>query len=172
MLKFFIMRKKDIYKTVWLLVGVLFVFACEGGGAKVGLPAPPLKLERLGGGTVDIAELKGKVVLVNFWATWCKPCLEEMPAFEKLHRELEGKPFALLAVSIDKRPNDVQQVASRHNLSFPILLDSSESTARSWGTSGVPETFLIDQEGKIVYKVIGLVEYDGILAKVKKLLGE
>lgn len=138
----------------------------------MGLPVPTLKLERVGGGTVDIAELKGKVVLVNFWATWCKPCVEEMPVFEKLHRELEGKPFVMLAVSIDKRPDNVQQLASRQNLSFPILLDSSESTARAWGTMGVPETFLINRDGKVVYKVIGPVEYDKILAKVEKLLGE
>lgn len=170
---FFTMNKKAISRKVWLLcITLCFFVACEGSGAKVGLPAPPLKLARLGGGIVDITELKGKVVLVNFWASWCRPCVEEMPIFERLHREFEGKPFVVLAVSIDKRLADVDKLASSQNLSLPILLDSAETAARAWGTSGVPETFLVDQEGKLVYKVIGPVEYEEIQPRVKKLLGE
>ena len=143
---------------------------CPSGGAKIGLPAPALNLERLGGGTKDIAQLKGKVVLVNFWATWCAPCVEEMPDLEKLHRELEGQDFVLIAVSVDKKRSTIEKFASKHKLSFPILHDPGEKTARSWGTTGFPETFIVDKQGNVAHKFIGPIDYEYIHDKVKELL--
>jgi len=165
--------RKIAFITVSVCVSVLCFF-CGGQGARVGLPAPPLTLKRIGGGDIDLAGLKGKVVLVNFWATWCEPCRAEMPEFEKLYRKMEGKPFELLAVSVDEKDTKVKEMAKKMNLSFPILLDDREKTARRWGTIMFPETYLIGPDGMVVEKVIGAKDWtsEEIVKKLEKLMGE
>ena len=166
------MKIKSVATFVLSVFSFCVLSGCPGGGVKIGLPPPPLNLERIGGGKIDIKELKGKVILVNFWATWCAPCVSEMPEFEKLHRELEGRPFAVLAVSVDKNASTVEKFAGKNNLSFPILIDQGEAVARSWGTTGLPETFIIDREGNVAYKIIGPIEYESIRRKIGTLLTE
>ena len=127
-------------------------------GVEVGKRAPDYRAVRLG--TQDSVSLhqeaKGQVTLVNIWATWCIPCRAEMPAMEKLYRELGPKGLRILAVSIDDGdPQDVRGFVSELGLTFDILQDRSGDIQRVFQTTGVPESFLLDRNGVIVYKVIG-----------------
>ena len=100
------------------------------------------------------------MVLVHFWATWCPPCREELPSLAKLNKEMEGKPFRLLAISIDKEGNDaVQKLFSGLGITLPVLLDSSSRVAGQYGTTGVPETFIVSPEGIIIKKIVGSIEW-------------
>ncbi|HEY9384455.1 MAG TPA: TlpA disulfide reductase family protein [Gemmatimonadales bacterium] len=127
-------------------------------GVEVGKRAPDYRTVRLG--TQDSVsvqqEAKGQVTLVNIWATWCIPCRAEMPAMEKLYRELGPKGLRILAVSIDDGDaKDVRSFVDELGLTFEILHDASGDIQRIYQTTGVPESFLLDRNGVIVKKVIG-----------------
>jgi peroxiredoxin len=120
------------------------------------LPAPNITLPSLDGKMVSLTDFKGKVVLLNIWATWCAPCVEEMPSMEKLHQELKDEGFKILAVSIDESgAGVVRPFMERHRLSFTALLDTKGTTKNTYRITGVPESFIIDQQGNIIEKVIG-----------------
>ena len=121
-----------------------------------GLSAPNFRLPGLDGQMVSLTDYKGKVVLLNIWATWCPPCVEEMPSMEKLYQELQGEGCEILAVSIDESgAQDVLPFMKKHKLSFPALIDSRGTLKGLYQTTGVPESFIIDKDGMLVEKVIG-----------------
>jgi peroxiredoxin len=130
--------------------------SARGPLAVAGAPAPDFALPGMNGDTIRLSELKGKVVFLNIWATWCAPCREEMPSMETLYQEMKGLPFEILAVSIDiLGAKAVGPFMDELKLSFPALLDPQGTIGRLYGTTGVPETFIIDQQGIITAKVIG-----------------
>lgn len=121
-----------------------------------GLPVPNFSLPDLDGQMVGLADYRGKVVLLNIWATWCPPCVEEMPSMEKLYQELQGEGFEILAVSIDESgAPDVLPFMQKHKLSFPALIDSKGALKGLYQTTGVPESFIIDKDGILVEKIFG-----------------
>jgi peroxiredoxin len=121
-----------------------------------GLPAPNFTLPGLDGKMVSLADYKGKVVLFNIWATWCPPCVVEMPSMEKLNQELKDEGFEILAASIDvSGAKVVIPFMKKHRLSFPALIDTKGAIKNLYLTTGVPESFIIDKDGIIVEKVIG-----------------
>jgi len=121
-----------------------------------GLTAPNFSLPDLDGKMVSLSDYRGKVVLLNIWATWCPPCVEEMPSMEKLYQELQAEGFEILAVSIDESgAQDVLPFMKKHKLSFPALIDSRGTLKGLYQTTGVPESFIIDKDGMLVEKVIG-----------------
>lgn len=121
-----------------------------------GVPAPNFTLPGLDGKMVSLDNYKGKVVLLNIWATWCPPCVDEMPSMEKLYQELKGENFEILAVSIDVLgAKEVIPFMKKHKLSFPALTDTKGAIKSLYQTTGVPESFIIDKNGIIVEKVIG-----------------
>ena len=138
-----------------------------------GRPAPDFQLPSLDGPTRSLGELRGKVVLVNFWATWCKPCEDEMPAMERLHAALAPRGFELLAVSVDEDSAPVRAFRDRLDLSFPILLDPAKQAARRYQSFRYPESFLVDREGVLVERYIGPREWDApaYRARIERLLG-
>jgi thiol-disulfide isomerase/thioredoxin len=137
-------------------------------------PAPALKLKDLAGKTLDLAQLKGKVVLVNFWATWCPPCRREMPSMERLSQAFKGQPLVVLAVDVGEDPDTIEAFTSQLDTmpTFPILLDTRSHTMQSWKVAGLPTTFLVDQQGRIVASAIGGREFDHpeIIRAIKELL--
>ncbi len=138
-----------------------------------GHDAPDFQLPVLGeGGVRRLSELRGRVVLLNFWATWCKPCEDEMPAMERLHRRLGDTEFELLAVSVDEDAEAVEAFRTRLALSFAILHDPDARVSRRYQTTGYPESFLIDRRGRIVFKYVGPREWDAPVyeARVRRLL--
>jgi len=132
------------------------VFFQPRGGAKIGDPAPDFLLPNLDGNLVHLGSLKGKVIFLNFWATWCPPCKEEMPSMESLYQRLRGRPFEMLAVSIDEEGKGaVQPFMEKYSLTFPALLDREKKIAAVYGITGIPETFIIRKQGVIDLKIIG-----------------
>ncbi len=126
----------------------------------LGRPAPDFTLPNLSGEVVHLSDYRGRVVFLNIWASWCNPCRTEMPSMEKLYQTLKGEDFEILAVSIDASgAKAVAPFAKEFKLTFPILLDVKGSVADLYGTTGVPETFIIDKNGIIVHKAIGPREW-------------
>lgn len=137
-----------------------------------GVEAPAFALPALGDGERALAELRGRVVLLNFWATWCKPCEDEMPSMQRLYRELAGPGFELLAVSVDETPEPVAEFVRRFRLGFPILLDPDKRAAEAYQTYRFPESFLIDAEGRVVQRYVGPRPWDApeYVSRIRALL--
>lgn len=121
-----------------------------------GVPAPDFSLPALDGQRVRLSDYRGKVVLLNIWATWCLPCVEEMPSMERLHQKMSDEDFKILAVSIDTSgAEDVRAFMKQHSLNFTALIDPQNTIRSLYQTTGIPESFIIDRNGTIVGKVIG-----------------
>jgi thiol-disulfide isomerase/thioredoxin len=124
--------------------------------------APSLKLNSLEDNMVNIKDFKGKVVIVNFWATWCPPCRAELPSLSRMYEKYKSKNIVVLAVNIGEDAGTA--FSYLNNLepspSFPVLLDTDTKTMRRWGVVGIPTTFIINKKGQIVYKAIGGRDFD------------
>ncbi|MBI2881818.1 MAG: TlpA family protein disulfide reductase [Candidatus Tectomicrobia bacterium] len=132
------------------------VVSSKALAAEPGRLAPDFDLPALGGTRVRLGSLRGKVVLLNFWATWCPPCRSEMPSMEAIYQELKGPDFEILAVSIDSGDKKgVASFAKELKLTFPILLDPDMKAMERFGVRGLPTTFLIDRRGKIASVDVG-----------------
>jgi cytochrome c biogenesis protein CcmG, thiol:disulfide interchange protein DsbE len=131
-------------------------------GAAQNKPAQDITLKSINGTEVKLSDLKGKVVMLNFWATWCPPCKEEIPSMMSLNKQMEGKPFQMLAVSIDEGGKaDVEAFYKKTGFMLPTYIDQDRKAAAVYGVTGVPETYIIDTKGVIVKKVIGPLKWDG-----------
>ncbi len=124
-------------------------------------PAPDFALPGLDGKMTGLKGYRGRVVLLNIWATWCPTCVEEMPSMEKLYEQLKGEDFEVLTVSIDESgAKDVVPFMKKHKLTFPVLLDPGGKTAqRLYRITGVPESFIIGKEGNIEKVIIGPTDW-------------
>jgi peroxiredoxin len=123
----------------------------------VGKVAPDFQLPDLNDKQLRLSDYRGKVVFLNFWATWCKPCREEMPSMEVLNKTFEKDGLVILAVSIDRvtTKKEIPPFVKGLNLTFPVLIDSWGQTDKRYKLMGVPETYIIDQQGVLREKVIG-----------------
>ena len=123
--------------------------------------APEITVNSLKNVPLKLSELKGKVVLLNFWASWCPPCREEIPSMMKLDNAMAGKPFQMLAVSIDEGGvPDIEAFFKSSGLSLPAYTDPGGVAVKTYGITGVPESFVIDKNGILVKKVIGPLAWD------------
>lgn len=140
---------------------------------EVGTAAPTFVLPTLHEGQVSLASLRGKVVLVNFWASWCRPCQVEMPAMERLYQKLQPRGFELVAVSVDEKRKDVEDFSKRLDLTFPILLDPHKRVATIYQTFRYPESFLINRKGTLVEHYVGSRDWDApaYVSRIERLLG-
>ncbi len=131
-------------------------------GAKM-IPAPPLRLPDLDGKTVDLADLKGRLVVVNFWATWCPPCRREMPSLERLRRALGPRGLTVLAVDVGEDADTVFAFTGQlePGPEFPLLLDRDSAAMQAWKVKGLPTTYVVDPEGKVIFRAVGGREFDG-----------
>lgn len=147
--------------VIILVVVAAVVFIVLGQREKyepvvAGTVAPEFELPGMDGKTHKLSEYRGKVVFLNFWATWCKPCEEEIPSMQTLHENLKAFPFEIVAVSVDKDgPEVVQSFLKHYGVTFPVLQDRKGSIKDLYKTTGVPETFILDQNGVIAEKVWG-----------------
>jgi len=117
-------------------------------------------LPLLGGGNTALSSYKGKVVLLNFWATWCPPCRAEMPSMETFYKRFNAQGLEILAVDVGEDALVVQRFIKNGGFTFPVLLDTGNKTSSVYGISAIPTTFVIDREGKIVGKVVGSIMWD------------
>jgi len=129
---------------------------------------PALELAAPDGKPQRLANYRGRVVLVNFWATWCAPCRAEMPSIERLRRSLEGEPFAVLAVNISEDASAVRAFAERVPMGFALLLDRDAQVAQAWRARALPVSFVVGPEGRIRYHAIG--ERDWADAQIRSRL--
>jgi thiol-disulfide isomerase/thioredoxin len=116
---------------------------------------PPLRLRDLEGKPVDLATMRGRVVLVNFWATWCEPCREEMPALERLREKLGDSGLEVVTVNFGESDGAVTRFLAKLKISVPVLLDPHKEAADAWKVRGLPMTFLVDADGKARYWSFG-----------------
>jgi cytochrome c biogenesis protein CcmG, thiol:disulfide interchange protein DsbE len=144
-----------------LLLLAVLLSACDlSGPVAVGAPVPGFESRDLTGQSLSLQDLRGEVVLLNIWATWCYPCRREMPAMEELHRDLAGDGLRIVAVSIDaagSRP-DIDDFLAEHDITFTILHDAEQRVTRTFRTRGVPETFLIGRDGTLLKHWIGRID--------------
>lgn len=140
-----------------------------------GFPAPAFTLNTLEGNKVNLEDFRGKVVLLNFWASWCPPCKAEMPAFEALHQAYLGQDFVILAVNTTFQDDlaAAQQFVDDNHLTFPILLDQDGKTSNSYQVLAMPSSYFIDREGFIRKVIIGGPMSEALIqTQVRQLLGE
>jgi peroxiredoxin len=168
------------YAIALVAMGVLVVLAWLGKGRLrpviAGEPAPEFTVTNLAGEPVRLSDYRGKVILLNIWATWCEPCRLEMPSMERLRQMVRATPggedFEILAVSVDatlEKPDalgrgvqtgDLEAFAQELGLSFPIVHDAPGELQTLFQTTGVPESFIVDRDGVIYYKYAGPTEWD------------
>jgi len=159
---------KNVLRTVAIVAAVVaaafgYVHLAENKGyaLKAGSEAPPFRLPSLAGGEVNLASLRGKVVVLNFWATWCPPCVAEMPSLERLHRALGPEGLSVVTVSTDEDDAELRRFVAERSLSLPVLKDPGGRVAASeYHTTGYPETFVLDREGRLLQHVVGPAEWD------------
>jgi len=165
--------------VIWLiariaLLGILGAVPC--GAAELqpwrGGPAPELVLQALDGPAHRLADYRGRVVLVNFWATWCEPCRDEMPSMQRLKEKLAGRPFAVLAVNLDEPEARIRTFLSRMKVDFTVLLDPGRAAAKSWNARILPASYLVGPDGRIRYSVVGELDWghERVVGRITELL--
>lgn len=165
-------------RIVWLVLAVSWpAFSSHAARAQPLEPwggelAPALVLKDLRGATHDLAKHRGRVVLVNFWATWCEPCRHEMPSIERLRDKLEGKPFSVLAVNVDEPDARVRRFLEQTALSLPVLMDQNKKVTRGWNVRVLPTTFVIGPDGRVRYRLVGDIDWShgSIVGIITRLL--
>ena len=152
-----------------------------GAGAAHGDPlkpwtggaTPALVLKDPAGKTYDLAAYRGKVVLVNFWATWCPPCREEMPSMQALRQELGGRGFEVLAVNLSESEEKIAAFSDAELIDLPFPMDRDGAAARRWKVNMLPASFVVDRSGRIRYHLLGETNWTGADVKplIERLLG-
>ena len=134
--------------------------------------APDFTLKDVHGRALSLSSLKGKVVLINFWATWCPPCKAEMPSMNKLYHDLRAQGFEVIAVSTDTSLSTIKDFLAENRLDFPVLFDEDKTVTRQYHVFSMPTTFLVDRNGMIVEKFYGEEDWadPAVRKKIEKLL--
>ena len=167
-------------------VKILVLLAILGGAAwlalrlrpsrpvDIGERAPDFTLPALTQGSLALHDFGRHVVVLHFWATWCPPCVEEAPGLEKFAEQMRLQGVAVMGVSVDQDVAALQTFAAQQHLSFPILRDPNQSVANRYGTFKFPETYIIDQDGRVAEKLIGAVDWQDprIITFVGELAGK
>jgi peroxiredoxin len=144
-----------------------------GRGPRVGALAPDFTLSDQSQRSLSLSSLKGKVVLLNFWATWCGPCQYEMPSLEALSQKFKNRGLVVLGVSLDEEGwPPIREFLQKVPVTFPILNDAEQKVTELYQTFRIPETYLIDREGRIADKIVGPQDYneDIFSRKIERLL--
>jgi thiol-disulfide isomerase/thioredoxin len=171
-------RLIGIAGMVFLFGMTVFFASCSEKKTEVaeGTLSPKLDVRDVRTGqAIDIFQLKGKVILVNFWASWCMPCKEEMPSIEALHRELlKNNAFLMVTILYKDDAKTATDYMRANNYTFPLFIDNDGISARRYGVTGVPETYLIDKKGALRKRVIGPADWNSSEAKafINSLLSE
>lgn len=141
-------KKKLILLCATVLLSISLVSIVAFAKIKADV-APDFVLKSTSGKNVRLSELKGRVVMLNFWATWCGPCAEEIPHLNKLHESLDPYDFELLGINLDENQSKAMHLAKKLNVNFPVLFDTEKDVSRSFDIKAMPTTIIIDRAGKI-----------------------
>ncbi len=155
---------RRLFFLLFLLVAALPALAVRPGEGLTEVPghpaAPGFRLPDLDGREHRLADYRGKVVVVNFWATWCPPCRAEMPSMERAWQRMKDRDMVMIAINMGEDEDTVFRFTADYPVTFPLLLDPATDTAGPWGVRGLPTTYVVDPEGRIVYRAIGGREWD------------
>lgn len=160
------MKHKGLILIVIIALCLVAWFFIKPGGKKydeiasVGKPAPAFELKDTNGNPWKLSDLKGKVVFLNFWATWCTTCKAEMPHKEVLYQKMQGRPLQMLGILFRDNPANLSEYYKRQPVSIPTLISPKNEMAKLYGITGVPETFIIDKDGIVREKIVGPAEWD------------
>jgi peroxiredoxin len=145
-------RKHQItwMKHLLLVMSVMLFVTHAGAAVKTG-PAPDFTLKSRDGSNIKLSELRGQVVMINFWASWCGPCRQEMPLLDQLYQRYQPMGFTLLGVNVEEDSTAADKVLKQIPVSFPVLFDSENSVSESYQVRAMPSTFLIDRNGNVRY---------------------
>jgi thiol-disulfide isomerase/thioredoxin len=167
-------RKPAVSGRIAFAIGLsLFVLSLVVAGWVNLTPplAPDFDLETLAGDRLQMSSLRGRVVLLNFWATWCAPCREEMPDLETAYLRYHDDDFIVVGVNVAESAQQARDFTSEFGVTFPIVLDSDAAIANQMGISGLPVSLFIDRNGGIVYRHLGRIPLITLEAKLRPLLG-
>jgi thiol-disulfide isomerase/thioredoxin len=133
---------------------------------------PSLELRDLDNRLHRLADYRGKVVLINFWATWCGPCRDEMPSIQELKRKLAGRPFVVLAVNLDEPETRIRKFLTEVKVDFPVLLDPERKVSKGWDARILPASYIVGADGRIRYSLVGEINWghDLIVGRIVELL--
>jgi peroxiredoxin len=170
------MRRSTIAK--WILIGaaaggLVWVALRPRGPVKMGDRAPGFTLPQLPSGKLSLSQFKGQVVVLNFWATWCPPCIEETPSLEQFATDMRSQGVTVIGVSVDENGQQLDKFIRMYHLSYPIARDPSAALANRYGTYKLPETYIIDRNGRVAEKIIGETNWTDprMITFVKSLTG-
>ena len=163
---------KTMVSAVSLLIVLSGLLGMAARPPLVGSPAPEIVLKDLQGRDVKLSDLRGKVVLVNFWATWCKPCKEEMPAMQASYDKLRDKGFVVLAVNELEDTARVAEHIRTHGHTFEVVMDHNNQVANVYGVVGLPASFLIDPQGIVRERIAGSLLTESRIEEMVKKYGE
>ena len=142
-------RTRRLLCAAWLLGSCLVAGRAAAAGPRVGQPATPFELADATGAKVRLADLRGKVVLLDFWASWCEPCLKELPELEKLHQRLASKGVVVVGVNIDNQRQNAQALMAKFKLTFKVLLDPAGKVVELYDPPKMPTSYVIDADGVV-----------------------
>lgn len=136
--------------------------------------AKDFSLVDIKGANHKLADYRGKVVVINFWASWCPPCVQEMPSMQRLQEKLAGQPFVILPINVGEKKYRVWKFVKLINFTLPVPLDTRSKTFADWGAQILPTSFLLDSEGHIRYRAQGDLEWDSeeVVSLIKQLINE
>ena len=172
------MRKSTLAK--WIVIGLaavgvlwLALHPRAHGPVKLGERAPGFTLSQLPSGKLSLSQFKGKVVVLNFWATWCPPCIMETPSLEQFATEMRPQGVTVIGVSVDENESQLKQFIQRYHLSYPVARDPSAALAHRYGTYKLPESYIIGRDGHVAEKIIGGTNWTDprMITFVKSLTG-
>jgi thiol-disulfide isomerase/thioredoxin len=161
----------------FLLIILLLCAACASaqtapltGTAMTPFPAPDFTLEALNGGTFSLGSMRGRWVILNFWATWCAPCIDEMPALQAIASERSGQ-VALFGINMHESADDIRTYMARYHVTFPMLLNPDEAMSANYRLElGIPQTVIITPDGEIVWHQFGAIDLDNFRSTLDELM--
>ncbi len=173
------MTQRDlVVKAVLLALVALtlgaFLWDAEQSTPGIGHRVPDFDLVADNGSRVQLAGLRGKVVIVNFWATWCPPCIEELPSLDRFQRTFANRGVEVVAISVDEDANLYHAFLRDHNLSMRTIRDPDKKVSASYGTFRYPESYITDREGRLVRKIAGPADWmsDGMVSVIQDIISK
>ena len=156
-----VLKYDPVGATRGLLLGVVFILLIAAVGSAcssrpvISGPAPDFSLDSLNGGSIALSDLEGQVVILDFWATWCTPCVESMNHLQQLHDQYAGQGLIVLAINVGETRGRIAAFVADHGYTFTVLLDTDERVTDAYGVRGIPHTLVVDQDGKISHISFG-----------------
>jgi thiol-disulfide isomerase/thioredoxin len=168
------MRSSRPVMTALIAVGVLALAAPAGAGSSMSVAAPPFDLPARGGGRVSLEKLRGQVVMINFWASWCGPCRQEFPVLDSIYRKYGPMGFSLVAVNVESDSSDAERFLAALPVSFPVAYDGDNAVSGQYGVSAMPTTLIVDRKGQVrwLHRAYKPGDEDEYLNQIRSLLRE